>query len=196
MGLILASKSPRRQELLRGMGLEFEVMLREVDETYPPGLAPAEVAVYIAEKKARAFHNEAKKDNLVLTADTIVVLEKEVLGKPAGRDEAARMLEKLSGKKHEVITGVALFRNSELVTFSDKTRVHFATLSSEDISFYIDNYQPFDKAGAYGIQEWIGYNKISGIEGSYTNVVGLPTEKLYRYLSNLYPQALSSSGRM
>ncbi|QEC52718.1 septum formation protein [Anseongella ginsenosidimutans] len=196
MGLILASKSPRRQELLRGMGLEFEVMLREVDETYPPGLAPAEVAVYIAEKKARAFHNEAIEDKLVLTADTIVVLEQEVLGKPAGRDEAARMLEKLSGKKHEVITGVALLIKGELITFSDKTAVRFARLSAEEICFYIDNYQPFDKAGAYGIQEWIGYNKISGIEGSYTNVVGLPTEKLYSYLSGLYPQALSSSGRM
>ena len=211
--LILASKSPRRKELLRGMGLSFEVMQQDADESYPPGMPAAEVAVHIAANKARAFeeaiHKKGRTDNkvlgedkLLLAADTIVVLEGEILGKPADSEMAARMLEKLSGKKHEVITGVALlnmgkrYNNGELHTFSSMTSVYFAPLSMKEIRFYIDNYRPFDKAGAYGIQEWIGYNKITRIEGSYTNVVGLPTEMLYEYLNRLYPQAFSSSGRI
>lgn len=196
MELILASKSPRRQELLRGMGLEFTILQQEADESYPPGLLPREVAEHIAANKAGAFDTEAINDNLLLAADTIVVLEDELFGKPAGREAAIRMLEKLSGRQHEVITGVALRSREWLTTFADVTTVCFAPMSGQEISFYVDNYRPFDKAGAYGIQEWIGYNKIIRIEGSYTNVVGLPTEKLYTFLSRRFPQVLSSSGRI
>lgn len=186
MKLILASKSPRRQELLRGMGLDFEVRLQDSDESYPSHLGPVEVAEFIAAKKADAFDEVAIEGKLLLAADTIVVLGNDILGKPASRNEAVSMLRQLSGKVHEVITGVALRGAGRRDTFSVVTAVHFAPLTPEEIAYYIDHYQPFDKAGAYGIQEWIGYNKIKRIEGSYTNVVGLPTEKLYEVLSRRF----------
>ncbi|HYH56300.1 MAG TPA: Maf family nucleotide pyrophosphatase [Anseongella sp.] len=181
MDIILASKSPRRQELLRAMGFDFEVVSREVDESYSPDMDPAAVPVYLAEKKARAFDGETGK-KLLITADTVVLSEGKILGKPAGREEAADMLGRLSGKRHEVITAVALLKDRELLSFSDTTSVFFAPLNAEEILFYVENFQPFDKAGSYGIQEWIGHTKITRIEGSYTNVVGLPTEKLYHSL--------------
>lgn len=196
MKLILASKSPRRQQLLQGMGLEFEVKQPETDETYPDNLAPGEVAEFIARGKANAFDPALARESLLLAADTIVVLEGEILGKPPTREIAISMLERLSGKTHEVITGVALRNGESLDSFSAVTLVHFAPLKRSEIAYYVDHYQPYDKAGAYGIQEWIGYNRITGISGSYTNVVGLHTEKLYEVLSRRYPWVLLSSGRM
>src|SRR3546814_932396 len=154
MNLILASKSPRRQELLRGMGFSFEILLRETDESYPDGLSPREVALYIAEKKARVFEEDEMEGKLLITADTIVVWGNEILGKPQDRQAAIEMLGKLSGTAHQVITGVALLQNKTLISISETTRVWFASLTAEEIAFYVDNYRPFDKAGAYGIQEW------------------------------------------
>lgn len=183
MELILASKSPRRQALLRAMGFEFEVVLKETDESYPSGMVPAAVAQYIAEKKAMAFEKEAFAGKLLIAADTIVVIENQILGKPAGKKAAAEMLNQLSGKVHEVITGVTLRSQVKTTSFAVITKVCFEQLTAAEIDFYIDHYQPFDKAGAYGIQEWIGYNKIAWIEGSYNNVVGLPTEALYPHIS-------------
>lgn len=188
--LILASKSPRRQELLRGMGYDFTVQSKEVEESYPANLPYKEVPIYLAEKKARAFDRDITGGELVITADTIVIHEGKIMGKPADRKEAAGMLQALSDSEHEVITGVCLLQQHRLVSFSDTTLVHFAPLLPGEIDYYLDTCKPYDKAGAYGIQEWIGFNKITRIQGSYTNVVGLPTEKLYRYLS------ASSSGRI
>lgn len=179
--LILASQSPRRQELLKKMGLEFSVVSREVDESYPLEMDPVQVPLFLAEKKALAFDGE-RAGQLLITADTVVILDGKILGKPAGREEAIGMLESLSGRPHEVITGVSLFGEDGIRSFSDRSRVYFTTLSAAEIRFYTDRFRPFDKAGAYGIQEWIGYNKITRIEGSYTNIVGLPTEKLFRAL--------------
>lgn len=177
--LILASKSPRRQELLKGMGFDFSVVLKEVDESYPEDLTPEEIAVYISEKKAKAFDAEIT-DELVITADTIVAIDDKILGKPVDEKEAFEMIRLLSGRVHKVITGVSLLHQHSMSSFYDTTLVHFSELSDEEINYYIKTCQPFDKAGAYGIQEWIGLTAITKIEGSYSNVVGLPTEKLYR----------------
>jgi len=177
--IVLASKSPRRQELLTLMGLSFRVELKDVDESYPEYLSPAEIAVYIAEQKARAFH---ARGEIVITADTIVALNGEILGKPSNRAHAQEMLAKLSGNKHEVYTGVTLVKGSQIHSFYDRTEVYCRAVSTEEIDFYIDRYQPFDKAGSYGVQDWWGLVVVQRIEGSYTNVMGLPTEKLYSEL--------------
>ena len=182
--IILASKSPRRQELLRLMEIDFRIVLKDVDESYPEGLTPEEIAVYIAEKKARAFDEEIS-DEIVLTADTIVAINGEILGKPENAGHAAEMLGKLSGKVHRVVTGVCLLHKHRYNLFHDVSEVFFRKLTDEEISFYVNKYQPFDKAGAYGIQEWIGLIGIDRINGSYTNVVGLPTEKLFQQLKRL-----------
>jgi len=182
--IILASKSPRRQELLKLMDINFRVVLKEVDESYPPELTPEEVAVYIAEKKAQAF-DETINDEIVLTADTIVCIDNKILGKPTSADNAVEMLQTLSGRMHQVITGVCLLYKHQYHTFYDVSEVFFSELSDEEIHNYVDKYQPFDKAGSYGIQERIGLIGIERINGSYTNVVGLPTEKLYRELLKL-----------
>ena len=174
--IILASKSPRRQELLTLMGLNFEVLLKDVDESYPPDLEPAEIAVYISEQKAKAFE---AGDEIVITADTIVALNGEILGKPSGREHAQEMLAKLSGSRHEVYTGVTLVKGDKIHSFYDRTEVYCKPVTSEEIDFYIDHYQPYDKAGSYGVQDWWGLVVVQRIEGSYTNVMGLPTEKLY-----------------
>lgn len=179
--VILASKSPRRQELLKLMGLTFNVELRDVDESYPEHLSPAEIAVYISEQKAKAF--EAGSE-VVITADTIVALNGEILGKPRDRNHAQEMLAKLSGNKHEVYTGVTLVKGNKMFSFYDRTEVYCKAVTGEEIDFYIDNYKPFDKAGSYGVQDWWGLVVVQRIEGSYTNVMGLPTEKLYRELEN------------
>ena len=181
MHFILASKSPRRQELLKQMGLDFRVVLKDVDESYPEGLSPAETAVYIAEKKALAF-TELDKDEIVITADTIVCINEKILGKPEGEKQAFEMLSLLSGRKHEVITGVCIRSRESQQSFSELTEVYFNSLSSAEICYYIENYKPFDKAGAYGIQEWIGLVAVDKIIGSYSNVVGLPTRRLYEGL--------------
>jgi len=180
--IILASKSPRRQELMQLMGLNFKVELKDVDESYPEGLSPAEIAVFIAEKKAKAFNAGAE---IVITADTIVALNGEILGKPEDRAHAQEMLHKLSGSKHEVYTGVTIVKGSNIHSFYDVTEVTCKPVTSEEIDFYIDNYKPYDKAGSYGIQDWWGIVVVEKINGSYTNVMGLPTEKLYNELLKL-----------
>jgi len=181
--LILASKSPRRQELMQLMELDFKVLLKDVDESYPDGLTPAEIACYISEKKAVAFTDE-RLTSLVVTADTIVAYNGEILGKPADEAHAKEMLTKLSGTTHQVFTGVSLAYKDKLITFYDETEVCFRVLSEEEIVHYITKYNPLDKAGSYGIQDWLGFVAVEKITGSYTNVMGLPTEKLYVALSN------------
>lgn len=182
--VILASKSPRRQELLRLMDIDFRVVLKEVDESYPAGLTPEEVAVYIATKKAEAF-DEDVTDEVVLTADTIVVIDDKILGKPETPEHAIEMLKMLSGRMHKVITGVCILHQHKVNKFYDVSEVFFRKLSDEEISSYVAQYIPLDKAGSYGIQERIGLIGIERINGSYTNVVGLPTEKVYQQLKNL-----------
>lgn len=183
--IILASQSPRRNELLSQLQLAFEVVLKEeVDEVFPDDMEALKVPVYLAQQKAVPYHEDLKKEpTIVITADTIVLCDEQILGKPADRKEAVKMLQMLSGKEHEVITGVALTSADKQKTFTVSTKVFFKQLSIQEIDFYIDNYQPFDKAGAYGIQEWIGMIGIERIEGSYFNVVGLPVQKLYTELN-------------
>lgn len=182
--VILASKSPRRQELLRLMDIDFRVVLKDVDESYPEGLTPPEVALYIARKKAEAY-TESVTDEVVLTADTIVCIDGLILGKPETHAGAVEMLQRLSGRVHEVITGVCLLYKGTYNMFFDRSEVFFRKLTDTEIKSYVDKYQPLDKAGSYGIQERIGLIGIERINGSYTNVVGLPTEKVYAQLVNL-----------
>lgn len=181
--LILASKSPRRQELLAAMNLEFHVVLKDVDESFSKKLEPAQIAVFIAEKKALAFVKE-RVHSLVITADTIVAFNGEILGKPSGPGEAREMLTKLSGSKHDVYTGVTLAHGAKMISFYDVTEVYFKPITAEQIDYYIKHYNPYDKAGSYGIQDWIGLIAVEKIVGSYTNVMGMPTEKLYTAISN------------
>ncbi len=180
--IILASQSPRRKELLSLMGFPFTVVVRDVDESFPQELDPVTAVRYIAEKKARAFVTEIT-DALVITADTIVTIDGQILGKPTDEVHAVEMLTRLSGRRHEVITAVALLLNGAIDVFHEITEVHFRSLSAIEIDHYIQHYRPFDKAGAYGIQEWIGIVAIEKIVGSYTNVVGLPTAKLSEMLN-------------
>lgn len=182
--IILASRSPRRQQLLRDLGLKFEVVSREYDETFPEGLAGDEIARYVAHEKAISFRNEIEENEILITADTIVWCNGKVLGKPRDYEDAIRILKEISGNTHEVITGVSIFSPAREVTFSVSTKVTFEILSEEEINHYIDKFSPFDKAGAYGIQEWIGIIACSHIEGSYFNVVGLPVQRLYKELQN------------
>lgn len=182
--IILASKSPRRQELLKLMDIDFKVVLKEVDESYPEHLKPEETAVYIAEKKAKAY-DATLNGEAVLTADTIVCIDGLILGKPETAAHAVEMLQLLSGKVHKVITGVCILYKHQYNLFYDTTEVLFRKITDQEINYYVDRYQPMDKAGAYGIQEWIGIAAIQRIEGSYTNVVGLPTEKVYQQLMRL-----------
>ena len=179
--IILASKSPRRQELLKLMDIDFRVVLKEVDESYPEGMSPAEIALYIAVKKAEAF-DEDVTDEVILTADTIVAIDGLILGKPENADHAVEMLQRLSGKVHEVYTGVCLLHQHQYNKFYDRSEVFFRRLTDHEIHSYVEDYQPFDKAGSYGIQQRIGLIGIERINGSYTNVVGLPTEKVYQQL--------------
>ncbi len=182
--IILASKSPRRQELLKLMDLEFRIVLKDVDESYPAELSPEEIAVYIAKKKAEAF-DETLTNEIVVTADTIVCIDDQILGKPESPAHAIQMLQLLSGRMHRVITGVCLLYKHQYHTFYDVSEVFFGKLTDDEITIYVNKYQPMDKAGSYGIQERIGLIGIERINGSYTNVVGLPTEKLYRELLKL-----------
>ncbi|MFA7446184.1 MAG: Maf-like protein [Flavobacteriaceae bacterium] len=178
--LILASGSPRRQQFFRELGLAFEIRLKEVEETYPDHLQAQQITDFLARLKADAF--ELSENEILVSSDTIVWLEDEALGKPLNYEEAFVTLRKISGKTHQVITSVCLKSTEKTKIFNDITLVTFAELSDEMIRFYLDNYKPFDKAGAYGIQEWIGLVGIEKIEGSYTNVVGLPTQKFYNEL--------------
>ncbi len=176
---ILASKSPRRQHLLESLGLKFTVRLKEVEEVFPEGLSRQEVPVFLAELKSKPFVGELKENEVVITADTVVCLGNEILGKPNNYEEAYLMLESLSGKEHQVITGVCLTSKNKTASFYSLTNVMFKELTSQEIEYYITEYKPYDKAGAYGIQEWIGAIGIKHIEGSFYNVMGLPIQQLY-----------------
>jgi septum formation protein len=183
--VILASQSPRRQKLLSELGIQFEVMPVDVDESFPAGLRHKEIAIYLSELKARAFDFSKMCENcLVITADTIVWKNNGILEKPVDRQDGFRILKQLSGEMHEVITAFTLRDQSEMKTFHSLTKVFFKKLTDEEILYYLDNFNPYDKAGAYGAQEWIGYIGIERIEGCYFNVVGLPLPELYVALND------------
>ena len=187
--IILASNSPRRRELLAGLGLSFEVrVLPDIDESYPDTLPAADTAEYIAQKKAAVYQAVMSDDELIITADTVVIVADEVLGKPADADAARVMLRKLSGRIHQVVTGVCLTTRNQSSHFSVTTEVTFKQLTEAEIDYYISHYQPFDKAGAYGIQEWIGYIGCTGLNGSYYNVMGLPVQRIYTELQTFTRQ--------
>jgi septum formation protein len=181
--LVLASQSPRRQYLLKELGLEFEIMPTHVDETFAEGMNPVDIAIRLAELKAGSFDaSRLQEDTIVIAADTLVCVGDEILGKPGNSEEAIGMLEKLSGTRHTVVTAVCLRSKRKQKTFHVVSYVYFRELSREEIEYYIENFRPFDKAGSYGIQEWIGYIGISRIEGSYFNIMGLPVKELYEEL--------------
>ncbi|WP_298107488.1 Maf-like protein [uncultured Bacteroides sp.] len=184
--VILASNSPRRKELLAGLGVEYEVRtLPDVDESYPETLQGADIPLYIAREKADAYKALLQPDELMITADTVVWLDGRVLGKPADREEALQMLRSLSGHTHEVFTGVCITTTRWQRCFAAQTEVRFSTLSEDEISYYVDNYRPYDKAGAYGVQEWIGFVGVEYISGSYFNIMGLPVQRLYQELKTV-----------
>ena len=181
--LILASQSPRRQQLLKELGLPFQVRLNgEVDESYPSNMEFLDIPVYLAQKKAESVVSSLADNEILIASDTIVWCKGRVLGKPASRQDAIDMLTELSGCKHSVVTGVAITNGKRLQTFSSVTEVYFRSLSVSEMDYYVDNFKPYDKAGAYGIQEWIGYVAVERIEGSYFNVMGLPVQRLYTEL--------------
>lgn len=184
--VVLASNSPRRKELLSGLGIQYEVKtLPDIDESFPEGLDGVEIPAYIARAKADAYRALMQSDELIITADTIVWLDGEVMGKPMDAADACRMLRALSGKTHQVITGVCLTTTDYQKVFSTVTDVTFCCLSEEEITYYVERYQPMDKAGSYGIQEWIGFVGVESISGSYFNVMGLPIQRLYTELKKL-----------
>ncbi|MEQ3106143.1 Maf-like protein [Bacteroides salyersiae] len=184
--IVLASNSPRRKELMSGLGVDYVVKtLPDVDESYPDTLQGEEIPAYISREKAEAYQSMIEPDELLITADTIVWMNGEVLGKPKDREDAIRILRKLSGASHQVITGVCLTTKGWQNSFTVTTDVTFAVLSEEEIVYYVDKYSPMDKAGAYGVQEWIGFIGVESISGSYYNVMGLPVQKLYRELIKL-----------
>lgn len=181
--VILASGSPRRRELMAGLGVNYEVrILPDVDESYPDTLQGEEIPLYIAKEKADAYIPMMQPDELIITADTIVWLEGKVLGKPRDREDALQMLRTMSGRTHEVFTGVCITTTDWQRSFTAQTEVRFATLSEDEIIYYVDNFKPMDKAGAYGVQEWFGFIGVENISGSYYNIMGLPVQKLYREL--------------
>ena len=181
--IILASNSPRRKELLAGLDVDFVVrVIQDIDESFPTSLPTKDIAEFISRKKAAVYQKKMTDDELVITADTIVVLDSEVMGKPHDEADASRMLHKLSGRTHQVITGVTLTTTTRQQSFSVETDVTFKKLSDEEINYYVQRYKPFDKAGAYGIQEWIGHIGVTGLQGSYFNVMGLPVQRIYEAL--------------
>lgn len=183
--IILASNSPRRKELLSGLGLQYEVkVLPEIDESYPDTLEKEKVAEYIAEKKAEAHTSLLEENTLLITADTIVLLDGKIYGKPEDEGEAIQMLKELSGKIHEVITGVCLTTLEKRKSFSVVSEVRFAQLEDSEIEYYVSKYKPLDKAGAYGVQEWIGYVAVEYMSGSYFNIMGLPIQRLYQEMKS------------
>ena len=183
--LILASGSPRRQQFFKDLDLDFEIRLKEIEEIYPKELKREQITNYLAELKANAFDGDLNQNEILITSDTIVWHENKALGKPKDSADAFKILQSLSGKKHEVITSICFKTNIETKVLHEVTKVSFNELNDNAIRYYIENYKPFDKAGAYGIQEWIGFVGVSKIEGSYTNVMGMPTDKVYEYLNNL-----------
>ena len=181
--VILASGSPRRRELMAGLGVNYEVrILPDVDESYPDTLQGEEIPLYIAKEKADAYIPMMQPDELIITADTIVWLDGKVLGKPRDREDALQMLRTMSGRTHKVFTGVCITTTDWQRSFTAQTEVRFATLSEDEIIYYVDNFKPMDKAGAYGVQEWIGFIGVENISGSYYNIMGLPVQKLYSEL--------------
>ena len=183
--LILASGSPRRQQFFKDLDLDFEIRLKEVEEVYPPELTAEAITNYLAELKANAFDGELKENEILITSDTIVWHNNKALGKPKDEQDAFAILKSLSNDTHEVITSVCFKTKEKSEIISEITKVTFNTLSDEAIQYYLDHYKPYDKAGAYGIQEWIGFVGVAKIEGSYTNVMGMPTDKVFDYLNNL-----------
>jgi septum formation protein len=183
--LILASGSPRRQQFFKDLKLDFEIRLKEIEEIYPPELKAAEITNYLAELKGSAFEGELKENEILITSDTIVWHNQKALGKPKDKQDAFEILKSLSNTTHEVITSVCFKTNLKTDLLHEITKVTFNELSDETILYYIDNFNPYDKAGAYGIQEWIGFIAVSKIEGSYANVMGLPVDKVYDHLSKL-----------
>lgn len=183
--LILASGSPRRQQFFKDLDLDFEIRLKEIEEVYPPELKAAEITDYLAALKASAFEGELQPNEILITSDTIVWHNNKALGKPKNQQDAFEILKSLSNTTHEVITSVCFKSTSETTVLNELTKVTFNELSDEAIAYYLENYKPYDKAGAYGIQEWIGFIGVSKIEGSYANVMGMPTDKVYEYLSKL-----------
>ncbi|MCW5908663.1 MAG: septum formation protein Maf [Chitinophagales bacterium] len=180
--IILASKSPRRVELMKMAGFTFDVKTKNVDEIHPDGVDVYSVPLYLAQKKAEAFANEISPSHIVIGADTVVILNGKIYEKPADRTEAIDMLSKLSGNMHEVVTGVHIYSAGKQVSFSDKTSVYFNSLTNEEIAYYVDTYKPYDKAGSYACQEWIGAVGIQRFEGDFFNVMGLPVNKVYAAL--------------
>ena len=181
--IILASNSPRRRELLAGLDLEFEVrVIKGIDESYPHTLPPTEVAQYIAAKKADAYLTTITDNDLVITADTVVIVDNDILGKPHDEAQAKAMLRRISGRSHQVVTGVCLVTKDKRREFSVSTDVTFRNLTESEIDYYVSHYRPLDKAGAYGIQEWIGYVGVTALNGSYFNVMGLPVQRIYAEL--------------
>lgn len=188
--LILASRSPRRRELMKGAGLEFGLADGyEVEECYPSGMEARKVPEYLARLKSRAYPEPLAPDEILITADTVVILDGEIIGKPTDRNDAVAMLGKLSGREHVVITGVCIRSDSRTVSFSAGSRVRFRELAAEEIGYYVDTFAPYDKAGSYGIQEWIGYVGIKGVKGSFYNVMGLPIQRLYAALDKFITNA-------
>lgn len=182
--IILASQSPRRKELLSGLDLNYRTLLiPDIDESFPDDLVGEEIPKYISRKKAEAYKNQIRENTLLITADTIVLLGDRVYGKPTDDEDAKRMLRELSGKTHVVITGVCITSAQKQVSFAATTEVRFAELSDQEINYYVSNYHPLDKAGAYGVQEWIGYVAVENMTGSYFNVMGLPIQRLYKELA-------------
>ncbi len=182
--IILASNSPRRKELLRGLDIAFDVRVQpDIAEDYPADTAPADVAAYISREKANAYKDTIAENELIITADTVVIVGNEILGKPHNDAEAKEMLHKISGRKHQVVTGVCLTTTEKQCCFSVSTDVTFKNLKEEEIDYYIETYSPLDKAGAYGIQEWIGYIGVTALEGSYFNVMGLPVQRIWEELN-------------
>lgn len=182
--IVLASQSPRRKQLLEWAEIPFEIIVKETDEHFPPGIPPEEVAVYIARNKALAVQENAA-DKTVLAADTIVVLDDHIIGKPVHREDAVSMLLALSGEKHRVVTGVVIRKGDKEIAFADVTEVEFHSISEQEIEFYVDKYKPYDKAGAYAIQEWIGVVGIKSIHGDFYNVMGLPVSRVVRELHRI-----------
>ena len=183
--VLLASNSPRREELLRGIDIEFEIkVLPDIDESYPSSMPVEEVAEFVAQKKAISYTDNLKEKELLITADTVVILDKTIFGKPDNREEAIKMLCALSGKTHKVISGVCLASTDKQVSFSVTSEVDFEELTIDEIEYYIDHYSPYDKAGSYGIQEWIGFIGVKHLSGSYFNIMGLPIQRLYREMKN------------
>ena len=189
MRIILGSKSPRRRELIQSIGLEAEIVLKsiEIDEIFPQEINPREVASYLAELKSNPLITNLNSDELLITSDTVVLKDKEILGKPMNREEAISMIQSLSNSRHRVITGVHLRTSSKSLTISNSSDVIFDELTNEEVVYYVDIYKPFDKAGSYGIQEWIGYIGVSKIHGCYYNVMGLPLNALYQTMKLEFP---------